>query len=63
MFELRVEDDFSSAHQLREYEGKCENVHGHNWHVELHVRGSELNKIGLLIDFKVMRNILHEIMQ
>lgn len=59
MFELSIKSKFSSAHFLREYEGKCENLHGHNWKVEMVLRGKELNKIGLLMDFKDMKNTLN----
>jgi 6-pyruvoyltetrahydropterin/6-carboxytetrahydropterin synthase len=50
-YEVMIERNFSSAHQLRGYKGKCENLHGHNYKIEIYVRGSELNNIGLLIDF------------
>jgi 6-pyruvoyltetrahydropterin/6-carboxytetrahydropterin synthase len=63
MFELRVEAEFSSSHQLRGYEGRCENLHGHNWQVEMHVKGESLNNIGLLIDFKELRKILNSIIK
>jgi len=46
-----IERNFSSAHQLRGYKGKCENLHGHNYKIEIYARGKELNKIGLLVDF------------
>ena len=62
MYILTVEDSFSSAHQLRGYQGKCENIHGHNWRVVLSVRGSNLNDIGLLVDFKDLKNILKSIL-
>jgi 6-pyruvoyltetrahydropterin/6-carboxytetrahydropterin synthase len=51
LFEVMIERNFSSAHQLRGYKGKCENLHGHNYKIEIYVRGSELNNIGLLVDF------------
>jgi 6-pyruvoyltetrahydropterin/6-carboxytetrahydropterin synthase len=51
MFELSVRDDFSAAHRLRGYPGKCENLHGHNWTVEVVVRAESLNEIGVTIDF------------
>src|ERR1041385_4498565 len=51
MFEVMVERNFSSAHQLRGYRGKCENLHGHNYRIEIYARGRELNKTGLLVDF------------
>ena len=46
-----IERNFSSAHQLRGYQGKCENLHGHNYKIEIYARGRELNNIGLLVDF------------
>ena len=46
-----IERNFSSAHQLRGYRGKCENLHGHNYKIEIYARGKELNSIGLLVDF------------
>jgi 6-pyruvoyltetrahydropterin/6-carboxytetrahydropterin synthase len=58
MFTLSVEDTFSSAHQLRGYQGNCEKIHGHNWRVILSVSGEKLDKIGLLIDFRELKNIL-----
>lgn len=63
MYELRVEGEFSSSHQLREYEGKCENLHGHNWRVEMFVQGETLNRIGLLVDFKILRTVLKDILE
>jgi 6-pyruvoyltetrahydropterin/6-carboxytetrahydropterin synthase len=50
-FEVMIERNFSSAHQLRGYRGKCENLHGHNYKIEIYARGQELNHIGLLVDF------------
>lgn len=61
-YELTVEDHFSSAHQLRGYMGKCENIHGHNWRVKLRVMGSRLDSIGLLVDFGVLKKILKEVL-
>jgi 6-pyruvoyltetrahydropterin/6-carboxytetrahydropterin synthase len=55
MREVMIEMTFSSAHALRGYRGKCENTHGHNYRVEVYVRGQELNEIGLLIDFKDLK--------
>ena len=55
MHEVSIEMEFSSAHALRGYQGKCENTHGHNYKVEIHVRGERLNDIGLLIDFKELK--------
>src|SRR3982750_1484977 len=50
-YEVMIERNFSSAHQLRGYKGKCENPHGHNYKIEIFAKGAELNNIGLLIDF------------
>lgn len=61
MYVLTIEDHFASAHQLRGYKGKCENIHGHNWKVVLNVRGGKLNDIGLLIDFQDLKAILKKI--
>jgi 6-pyruvoyltetrahydropterin/6-carboxytetrahydropterin synthase len=63
MYYLTIEDHFSSAHQLRGYHGKCENLHGHNWRVVLTVKGKVLNDIGILIDFHDLKSILGEITQ
>ena len=62
-FEVMIERDFSSAHQLRGYKGKCENLHGHNYKVEIYARGAELNNIGLLIDFGDLKKAADEIVR
>lgn len=61
MYVLTIEDHFASAHQLRGYKGKCENIHGHNWKVVMSVKGEKLNEIGLLIDFHDLKAILKKI--
>ena len=61
MFEVMIERNFSSAHQLRGYRGKCENLHGHNYKIEIYARGSELNDIGLLVDFVELKEAADEI--
>ncbi len=60
-FEVMIERNFSSAHQLRGYQGKCENLHGHNYKVEIYARGSELNHIGLLVDFVELKEAADEL--
>lgn len=57
-FELSIETHFSAAHSLRGYPGDCARLHGHNWHVRLHVECEALDKLGLGIDYKVMKNEL-----
>ena len=61
MFEVMIERNFSSAHQLRGYRGKCENLHGHNYRVEIYARGRELDKTGLLVDFVELKAAADEI--
>ncbi|MFW0884101.1 6-carboxytetrahydropterin synthase QueD [Candidatus Acidulodesulfobacterium sp. H_13] len=63
MYELKVTSGFSSAHALKGYNGKCENIHGHNWQVELITVSDTLNDIGLVIDFKLLKKYLNEIME
>ena len=60
MFELVVESRFAAAHQLRGYQGKCENLHGHNWRVTVAVTADRLNEQGLAIDFSDMRKALRD---
>ena len=61
MYEVRVEADFSAAHFLRDYHGKCENLHGHNYKVDAHVRGSKLNEGGMLLDFTELKRVLKDV--
>lgn len=60
MFEITVEETFSSGHALRGYRGKCENPHGHNYRVRVALAGPRLNSIGLLFDFKELKTALRE---
>ena len=60
MFEVRVEADFAAAHFLKDYNGKCENLHGHNYKVFAHVRGYVLNEGGMLLDFSKLKNALRK---
>ena len=62
MFELKILSQFAAAHQLREFEGKCENLHGHNWKVEVCVAGRELEDNGLLLDFRLIKKATEEIL-
>jgi 6-pyruvoyltetrahydropterin/6-carboxytetrahydropterin synthase len=58
MFEICVEHTFAAAHALRNYHGKCENVHGHNYRVQVGMEGAELNETGLLYDFAELKQQL-----
>ena len=61
MFEVRVEAEFAAAHFLRDYHGKCENLHGHNYKVFAHVKGAVLNEGGMLMDFSELKKVLREV--
>jgi 6-pyruvoyltetrahydropterin/6-carboxytetrahydropterin synthase len=63
VFEIHVKTDFSAAHCLREYEGDCERLHGHNWTVEVFVQCRKLNAIGLGIDFREVKQVLREVVR
>ncbi|HEV2445874.1 MAG TPA: 6-carboxytetrahydropterin synthase QueD [Candidatus Sulfopaludibacter sp.] len=60
MFEISVEETFSSGHALRGYRGKCENPHGHNYRVRVCLAGPRLNAIGLLYDFKDLKQRIRQ---
>ena len=59
MFQVWVEESFAAGHALRGYRGKCENVHGHNYKVRVTLEGTGLNRIGLLCDFKELKDAIH----
>jgi 6-pyruvoyltetrahydropterin/6-carboxytetrahydropterin synthase len=61
MFEVTVEQTFAAGHALRHYKGKCENVHGHNYRVQVTAEGDELNSIGLLVDFVELKRVVRQI--
>ena len=61
MFEVSVEDTFAAGHALRNYKGKCENVHGHNYRVQVTFRGPELDSIGLLVDFVAVKKLMQTV--
>lgn len=58
MFEIAVEHTFPAGHWLRDYEGKCANPHGHNYRVQVLIRGPRLNRSGLLMDFGDVKKVL-----
>lgn len=61
MFELKVKTRFAGAHQLTMVGQKCENLHGHNWHVEVCVRGEQLNSAGVLADFGDIKKAVRQV--
>ncbi|MCK5242476.1 6-carboxytetrahydropterin synthase QueD [bacterium] len=63
MYDIIIEQEISSGHKLRGYQGKCENVHGHNWKIRLEVSRPELDDSGLAIDFNDLKKILQGILE
>ena len=59
MFEVTIEETFAAGHALRNYKGKCENVHGHNYRCQVTVEGEQLDSIGLLVDFVELKKTVH----
>ena len=62
MFEIKVKSDIASAHQLHGYDGPCKNVHGHTWKVEAVVESNQLDQIGMVVDFKILKKQLKEVL-
>ena len=62
VYELVVEADFAAAHRLREYDGNCEHLHGHNWKVGVALRGECLDALGMVIDFREAKRLIAEIL-
>ena len=58
MYQITVEDTFAAGHYLRNYKGKCENPHGHNYRVRVTLHGRELDRAGLLLDFKDLKEAI-----
>ena len=63
MYELTVKDSFSAAHNLRDYKGKCEHLHGHNYNVEASFKSEKLEKNGLAVDFSVLKAGLKKVLE
>ena len=61
MFEVTIEETFAAGHALRNYKGKCENVHGHNYRCHVSLEGERLNDIGLLVDFVELKRVVHSV--
>jgi len=62
MFEVTIEETFAAGHALRNYHGRCENVHGHNYRCHVTIEGRELNTIGLLVDFVELKKVVHAVL-
>jgi len=63
MYTVKIKSEFCGAHNLRGYEGKCENLHGHNWKVEIEVEKPKLDKIGMVVDFRDVKKALSNILE
>jgi 6-pyruvoyltetrahydropterin/6-carboxytetrahydropterin synthase len=63
MYEVTVEDTFAAGHFLRNYRGKCENPHGHNYKVRVTLQGLELDAAGLLLDFKELKHVMKPVIE
>ncbi len=61
VYEISKDFMFSAAHQIRFHGGKCERLHGHNWRIRVHVRASELNRIGMVVDFADLQKLVAEV--
>ena len=61
MYEVTVDDTFAAGHYLRNYKGKCENPHGHNYKVFVTLIGEELDEAGLLLDFKLLKQVMRPV--
>ena len=62
MFEIRVQGDIASSHQLPGYNGPCRNLHGHTWKIEVTVMGEKLDSLGLVVDFKELKIKLKKVL-
>ena len=58
MYKVRVQTSFAAAHHLRDYDGNCENLHGHNWQIEVILGSRKLNEGGMVLDFKTIKSKL-----
>lgn len=63
MYRVKIKTHFSSAHNIREYKGNCENLHGHNWKVEATLKSETLDKLGMVEDFREFKKHMRLIME
>ena len=62
MYYINVQSHFSAAHFLKDYQGQCQNMHGHNWRIRVQVSQETIDDLGMSIDFKLLKQILNEIL-
>ena len=58
---MKIVSHMAAAHQLRNFHGKCENLHGHNWKIEVYVTGKDLEENGILVDFRQIKQATQEV--
>lgn len=63
MYEVTVNTHFSAAHRLKDYAGSCARVHGHNWEVEISLRGEQLDEQGILLDFRELKRRVKSVLE
>lgn len=63
MYRLTIKTGFAAAHNLINYQGDCENLHGHNWKVEVKIVAKELDQAGLAIDFKILKKETNKLLE
>ena len=63
MYELKIVSQFAAAHQLRNFRHKCEQLHGHNWKVEVFLRSDQLDSVGLVRDFGEIKAATHQVLE
>jgi 6-pyruvoyltetrahydropterin/6-carboxytetrahydropterin synthase len=63
VYELRIISHLAAAHQLRDFHGECENLHGHNWKIEVFVTGREVGENGILMDFKEVKKATKNVVE
>ncbi|MBD3263530.1 MAG: 6-carboxytetrahydropterin synthase QueD [Candidatus Omnitrophica bacterium] len=63
MYRVKIVTQFSAAHSLKNYRGKCESLHGHNWKVEVILAGEETDSSGMIMDFARLKKITNEVLE
>jgi len=63
MYYINVQSHFSAAHFLKDYQGQCQNMHGHNWRIRVQVCQKDVDELGMSVDFKLLKQILNGILE
>lgn len=63
MFEVKITRDFAAAHRVEDYPGNCERLHGHNWKVEVISRSAELDQLGMVMDFRKLKELTDRVLE